>query len=669
MSVLAAFDWSHPVLTNFLRGMGLALSLGAALCENSPAAERVAVWSLPAQATEASGRAGWTPLAGGAAASDGAALENKTLLVVARKGAPGVVLRIKNTPGGADALGTQRAELAFLAPGAERSAEISRVEALPSEAGGAKLLVTAGGADAVISLAAGARFVTVKPGKHAASLEVRCAARHALLPDFFADDTIYDPLKFPAEKIAVPAENFLLQLAGDGDSLVMCVWQGALTLPNAKPAADPQPIESSVVNAEPQVDLIFSGEGAARRIAASRIEFQGRPVHVGLLEHKGLWHDLDVSTLAGYQAAPIAWRRPFEARWRGDFILADGKSMADWPARQQSFDFKDTSDPANNKWWERGDESAPQVWQESISDFFVHPAFFKNGETRLCLYAEKDERRKADKAASEARKVRPDAPAVACPNLYERVVIYPLERTAATPLDSYTPVDLLRETLGQGPCEYVLDISGAQPRQAGGDRKLLASATCALWQEHIFPITRQFKKKTDGAYEPLDEKSKTHLIQALEDSWRFVHAIHDRLREYKKWGAEMESFCKQRSAAQPKLKPLADKVLEHVGKLNKDINAHDFEGPESEAYWKERVPELVKMAQADQYAEIATAGTIRNLGGIQDQRVSRCRQQVKAVRQLATLETNGDVESRQFATELRERCQMMLRHAHPKEGY
>ena len=48
----------------------------------------------------------------------------------------------------------------------------------------------------------------------------------------------------------------------------------------------------------------------------------------------------------------IAWKRPFEARWRGDFIVAEGRRLADWPTRNQSFDFKSTSNVQKAEWWQ-----------------------------------------------------------------------------------------------------------------------------------------------------------------------------------------------------------------------------------------------------------------------------------------------------------------------------
>ena len=273
-------------------------------------------------------------------------------------------------------------------------------------------------------------------------------------------------------------------------------------------------------------------------------------------------------------------------------------------------------------WWEKGDADAPEIWQESLAAFFIYPAVFKGDEVRLSLYADKGKRNQS--------------------HVYERVLIYPLGRVTGTPLNVFTPIDLMRETLGQGPCEYILDVAGIKPRQPGGDRPTLAYATCGLWDSHIEPIVVQLKKKPDGSFEPLDEKTKTHLIQALEDMWYFVHAVHDRLREYRKWGADMEAFCKQESAKSGAVKQVADQTLAQLDRLNADIARHKFEGPGSEAYWKDRVPELIEMVKADNYTDVGSVKKIRDLGDQQDERVSRCRQYVKAMLQETVFQDTSD---------------------------
>jgi hypothetical protein len=594
-------------------------------------------------------------------------LESKTLRLAATPGQAVSVYR-KSDPAG------KRMELAVLAAGEIASAPISKAEVSRSASGRSVLRVSTGGAEAEFSVGSSG-FVTISPGKNCGSVEIRSGARYAVLPDFFADDVVFDPVRFTRPTLSVPAENFLLQFIEGGNTIVMCVWPGRLKQPAAKGGAKDE-VESS----EPQVDLVFSGEGKVRRIAAARIAFQGQPVYAGILEQKGLWQDEDAAALPAYKPQTIAWKRPFEARWRADFIVADGRRLADWPTRNQSFDFKNTSKrqaespkggnvdpldarfaaatssarPANWQekgvsWWEKGDENAPKIWQESLADFFIYPAVFKGDEVRLCLYADKGARKK--------------------PHVYERVLIYPLGRVATTPLNVFTPVDLMRETLGQGPCEYILDVAGIKPRQAGGDRATLAFATCGLWDDHIRPISRQVKKAPDGRFQPLDAQTKTHLIQALEDMWYFVHAIHDRLREYKKWGAEMAAFCKQQSGKSPKARLIADRALALVDRLNSDLARHKFEGPGSEAYWKDRVPELIRMVQADNYAEIGSVSKIRDLGNEQDERVSRCRQYVKAMLQEIVFEDTSDADARALAAEIRDRCHRMLRNQHPKEGF
>lgn len=594
------------------------------------------------------------------------ALEDLGLRLAAAIGRPGVA--VYSTSG----MGGKRMELAVLAPGAATAAGISEVVITDRDSDRQALRVAMGSAQAEFSVGAGG-VVTISPGKNAASVEVRTGARYAILPDLFADDVVFDPLHLAMPTLTVPAENFLLHLLDGGSTMVMCVWPGRLKHIKAGMAA--RSPDDQKEGAEPQVDLVFVGEGQARRISAARIEFQNKPVYAGVIERKGVWQNEDASALPAYQPQTIAWKRPFEAKWRGDFVVAEGKRLIDWPTRNQSFDFRSTNaagkesgdvldtrflaatSSARNadwwkqgvQWWEKGNADAPQIWQESLAAFFIYPAVFKGDEVRLCLYADKGKRGQ--------------------PHVYERVIIYPLGRDAATPLDVFTPVDLMRETLGQGPCEYILDLAGVKPRQAGGDRQTLAYATCGLWSAHISPIVRQMKAQSDGAFEPLDENTKTHLIQAIGDMWYFVHAIHDRLREYQKWAADADAFCKRESARNPQVKSIADLALTHIGRLNSDLDRHKFEGPNSEAYWKDRIPELIRNVKADQYAEVASIGKIRELGNDQDERVSRCRQYVKAVLQEIAFQDTRAPDVRAFAAELRERCHRMLRNQHPKEGF
>ena len=67
--------------------------------------------------------------------------------------------------------------------------------------------------------------------------------------------------------------------------------------------------------------------------------------------------------------------------------------------------------------------------------------------------------------------------------------------------------------------------------------------------------------------------------------------------------------------------------------------------------------------------QVSSIGKIRQLGNDQDERVSRCRQYVKAMLQEITFQDTSDTGARVFAAEVRNRCRQMLRNQHPKEGF
>src|SRR5439155_14604614 len=53
------------------------------------------------------------------------------------------------------------------------------------------------------------------------------------------------------------------------------------------------------------------------------------------------------------------------------------------------------------------------------------------------------------------------------------MLLYPINRVKQTPLDSYTVVDVMRNTLGVGPCEHILDLEGQRSEYKG-------RATCVV---------------------------------------------------------------------------------------------------------------------------------------------------------------------------------------------
>jgi hypothetical protein len=618
---------------------GLAVSL-VLVCGFAQAARQVKVKDLP----------------------KGFALENSKLAVAVEKGAWGPVVTTKAE--GAPA------RIGLVLHGAGGASKVDKVEKGEAEGGGGAVRFTSGAAEAEIVLGVGRVHVEVRPGKGASFLEVRTPTCYAVLPDFFADDVIYDPAKFESDALAVPAENFLLQMVEGGSAVVMGVWQGSLK-PGEKDGGR-----------DPRVDLALEGEGDARRITSGRIEFLSKPVYVGVLAGRGIWHNQAVDSMSACTMQKIDWKRPFDAKWRTDFVVADGKRTNDWKTRIQSFQIKGPPKP-RQRGWDKAGRTA--MHQEQLGKFF-YPCVFKGDETYVCLYADRGERKKADGINRKERRKERDAKKkgeeytpklVNPPNIYEKTLIYPLDRVEATPVSAYTVVDVMRATLGQGPCEYILDLEGVKPRPRGGDRELLEVAICPLYDRRIYPLLKKAGKKK------LTEKDRELVVQVCEDIQSFIHAVYDRLREYEKFGRELIAFCEKAGAQSEDVKVLAGRVSVLAQDLTKDVGALDNKnffrlGPQQYtkgmpaviAHWDKLLPDIATSVKANEYDVnlLRKIGGSKPIGDYQDQMVARSRRRVKAIRQEAALADGSTPEVASFAAKVRDMCQKIMRNKHPKEG-
>ena len=163
-----------------------------------------------------------------------------------------------------------------------------------------------------------------------------------------------------------------------------------------------------------------------------------------VLGGRDVWHQRDVRGDQAGQILPLDWSAPFPAQWRVDWRLTD-RLAASWEmvAEQSNGEFIKHG-------WFGNPETVPATrlrWT-TVYGRFEYPCWVDR-EGRGFLQPLK-------------RTVRFDGPAV----------IYPINRARTTPLDQFTVVDVVRATLGVGPCEYILDVEGQ-----GATRK--GRATCA----------------------------------------------------------------------------------------------------------------------------------------------------------------------------------------------
>lgn len=155
--------------------------------------------------------------------------------------------------------------------------------------------------------------------------------------------------------------------------------------------------------------LIASAAGPARALAGLEIDcVKEKSLWVALLEGKGIWHEQTLAAGADAETA-LDWKPPFPARWRADFLLPGGLAGS----------------------WDFGGERAEGAGQ--------------TGRDCPCRFH----------AGSALVRAPAGTPARPLP-----VLVYPMDRDQATPLTTFCPMDVLRNTLGVGPCQYVLQTEG-----------------------------------------------------------------------------------------------------------------------------------------------------------------------------------------------------------------
>src|SRR6266851_6554417 len=258
-------------------GAAIALAMGFGTCSGQEPVERphagLSVWDTGTSSSQQLSpraieqRKGWKPVALGetnAAFQGDAVIANGRLLAVARQ--QGIGIELYSLGSGKP---VYRARLVLV--GDKKNDRIGVTE---NSRGAINLEVTSEAGAARFRLKKGEQFIEVQDGTAAGMLRLECPSRFALLPDFFADDILFDARKVPVDKIELPSENFLLHFTGKQDAVVMAVFE----------------------NRAQDVRVTLAGQGVERAITGSEIEFgkKGSKIWIAVLEGVGMWHAVDV---------------------------------------------------------------------------------------------------------------------------------------------------------------------------------------------------------------------------------------------------------------------------------------------------------------------------------------------------------------------------------------
>jgi hypothetical protein len=227
------------------------------------------------------------------------------------------------------------------------------------------------------------------------------------------------------------------------------------------------------------------------------------------------------------------------------------------------------------------------------------------------------------------------------------MVLYPLARITQTPLDVFTVLDIMRNTLGVGPCEHLLDLEGVKSQSKG-------TATCQVrdFLEDIYSKNQQKQKHAE-------------IDKILDDGLIFVTHIRGRIARYLAFANAMRAYLAEQRKSHPEVSGFLaelDKLVEEietrvaartslmktpadVARMNKDFrrNVMDDEGPDA-------------MKKCAEYTK-----ALVDIGSNQDELVLECRWVVKTVRQRAALQMALDPKVAVIAKEIRARTQETLR--------
>jgi len=194
------------------------------------------------------------------------------------------------------------------------------------------------------------------------------------------------------------------------------------------------------------------------------------------------------------------------------------------------------------------------------------------------------------------------------------VLLYPLDRSRATPLTTILPIDILRGTLGVGPCQYVLALEGL-----GSD----APATPAAVTEWV---EKQFERGRDG-------RSAEEIRERLSAMLTHVRCAHARIEDYAAFGRQARAACGQAGTAAPAAEA-ARAALAVCDRLDYDLarGREAMKSPEEAARLAAAMEGLIGRAGAlDECRCLGEA--LRGIGHAQDATLARCRMAVRRIRE------------------------------------
>ena len=431
-------------------------------------------------------------------------------------------------------------------------------------------------------------IVEIKPDANMKGLNLTSPVEYGVVPGFVGDDLIFGPSEFAeANALTLPAENvFLGLLKGQADELVM-------TWPKGKQ----------------QLRLRLAGDTqGTHRVESIDFDNDGQSIYLAALSAPGIWHREALKPAFLEKDVPLAWKRPFPAKWKTQLTEAGVRT---------TFNFR---------------EARGTVWR-GVPGSYNYPVWFDGDSAFYHL----------------SKKVPPKGESI----------VYFLEGGNTPPAIS-TPVDIIKATLGRQTSDAILDVSGRKLRthhRRGGDG-VHRACTCGCTEaiQAFFEAGEEVAKKDD-------------VKEALGDMNFFVERHVERIGEYTNFATGMIQFLQQKAKGAPALKPFCDSLEEIVQQIPQeyDVQKENMKSLDHASELTRQTLALTGSKSAHNlksYMELLKAW--RAMGGAQDYVVAQCHMITRRLFQEAGYGCTRDSNAVALAQEVRARCRQVLRNP---DGY
>jgi hypothetical protein len=276
------------------------------------------------------------------------------------------------------------------------------------------------------------------------------------------------------------------------------------------------------------------------------------------------------------------------------------------------------------------------------------------------------EKRKAKKAEKEGKEYTPKTFTIE--NDFDVAVIYPMDRAETTPVEVLVPVDVVRQTLGVGPCEYILDKEGLSRAFHGGEKKMhFEGATCGNWDGRLNPLLKKWQKEGK-----ISDEDKQKVVWLIEDMGTFITAVNKRFHAYAGFLAGVEKRCAEAGEKSEDAKAFVAAVKKQLDAMKRQTGRLPRYDKDVAKWNKDLAKHMEAAKGADTCPKgLFSVGRVRQIAQAQDTGIATCRRCVNAIRQAVglALAATGSPETAALAAGVREECRKILRNPHPLECY